>query len=76
MIDDKLTITGDMKVYEAESLFMERFGLSVQVFRRSGTNWIQTTTTDNRTLNEQNEKAQALSEPFIDEQEPDDYQEQ
>jgi hypothetical protein len=76
VINDSLVITGDMKVYEAESLFMERYGLSAQVFRRSGDNWIQTTTTDNRTLNEQNEKGRELSEPFNDEQEPGDYQEQ
>lgn len=76
VINDSLTITSETKVYEAESLFVERYGLSAQVFRRSGDNWIQTTTTDNRTLNEQNEKGRELSEPFSDKQEPGDYQEQ
>lgn len=46
-----------MKVSELESVFTETFGLSVQVFRKLGNVWLQTTTTDNWTLAEQNQKA-------------------
>ncbi len=41
-------------VAELEQAFHEVFGLSVQVFRRSEDNWLQTTITDSWTLEEQN----------------------
>ncbi len=44
-----------MKVAELEQLFQEKYGLYVQVFRRSGNLWLQTTATDDWTLEEQNE---------------------
>lgn len=44
-----------MKVEELEKLFAEKYGLYVQVFRRSGNLWLQTTATDDWTLEEQNE---------------------
>ncbi|MBI2271418.1 MAG: hypothetical protein HYU69_13830 [Bacteroidetes bacterium] len=50
-------ITGLMKVSELESAFTKTFGLSVQVFRKSGNVWLQTTITDNWTLAEQNQRA-------------------
>jgi hypothetical protein len=40
-----------------ENAFEEMYGLSVQVFRKSGNTWLQTTTSDSWTLNEQNQKA-------------------
>jgi tyrosyl-tRNA synthetase len=46
-----------MKVAELEGVFAKNFGLSVQVFRKSGNLWLQTTTTDNWTLAEQNQIA-------------------
>jgi hypothetical protein len=45
-----------MTVAELERLFVENFGLNAQVFRRSGTLWLQTSATDNWTLAEQNRK--------------------
>ncbi|NUM50898.1 MAG: hypothetical protein HUU48_07250 [Flavobacteriales bacterium] len=46
-----------MTVAELESAFTEVFGLAVQVFRKSGKVWLQTTTTDDWTLAEQDQRA-------------------
>jgi len=45
------------KVSEVENIFAKNLGLSAQVFRKSGNLWLQTTTTDNWTLAEQNQIA-------------------
>lgn len=54
--DGDLSIDGDLKVSHFEKMFLEKYGLNVQVFRKSGNLWMQTTTTDDWTLNEQNRK--------------------
>lgn len=65
-----IKINGLMKVAELESAFTETYGLPVQVFRKSGKVWLQTTTTDNWTLAEQNQKAmekhETLGEHIVD----------
>jgi hypothetical protein len=38
-----------------EMMFLQQFNLSVQVYRKKGDNWIQTSGTDDLTLEEQNE---------------------
>ena len=50
-----------MKVSEIENLFQDIFGLSVQVFRKSGRSWIETTVTDDWTLKQQNDEGKELS---------------
>ena len=45
-----------MSVSELEQTFESRFGLHIQVFRQSNDLWLQTTSTDNWTLEEQNRK--------------------
>jgi len=45
-----------MAVSEFEAEFEEQFGLFVQVFRRSNNLWLQTSTTDDWTLEKQNIK--------------------
>ena len=52
----ELTIDPEMTVAGLEEQFWRRYGLNVQVFRRSGNLWLQTTKTDNWTLAEQNRK--------------------
>ena len=52
-----LVIKEEMSVTELEKLFWDEFGLSVQVFRKSGNAWIETTATDSWTLKKQNETA-------------------
>jgi hypothetical protein len=51
------TLTGLTTVANLEDAFAQCFGLSVQVFRKSGKLWIQTTATDQWTLGEQNKNA-------------------
>ena len=56
-----ITINPSMTVAELEKKFRTRYGLSVQIFRKSGKAWLETTLTDNWTLQEQNEQGKALS---------------
>ena len=49
-------IAGSSSVAELETTFSDKFGLNVQVFRKSGDIWLQTITTDSWTLDEQNER--------------------
>ncbi len=55
-----------MTVAEFEKAFFDQFGLSVQVFRKSGALWMQTTSTDHWSLAEQNRKGGSSEEAFID----------
>ena len=55
-----IKINGLLKVAELETAFAKTFGLSVQVFRKSGNVWLQTTATDDWTLAEQNQKAMEM----------------
>jgi hypothetical protein len=57
-----ITITPQMTVGEFEQRFTDVYGLHVQVFRKSGKAWLQTTRTDNWTLEEQNSQGKELSE--------------
>lgn len=56
-----MSIHGNQKVSTLESVFQEVYGLNVQVFRKSGNLWLQTTTTDAWTLSEQNETAKEFA---------------
>lgn len=56
-----ITITGNMTVSELEQRFADVYGLSVQVFRKSGKVWLETTVTDNWTLDLQNQQGESLS---------------
>ena len=72
----ELYIEPEMPTWQVERLFEEEFGLHVQVFRKSGNTWLETSVTDDLTLEDQNAKGKA-SEPrhfeFVD---PLDYREQ
>lgn len=50
-IDDAMTVA------QLEESFQRQFGLNAQVFRKSGSQWIQTIVTDDWTIHEQNETA-------------------
>lgn len=56
-----IVLDGEMTVTELEKLFQDIYGLSAQVFRKSGRSWIETTVTDDWTLNRQNEEGRELS---------------
>lgn len=53
-----LSINGHLKVSTLEQNFAEMYGLNVQVFRKSGTLWLQTTSTDEWTLSDQNRRGE------------------
>ena len=57
-----LSITPKMTVANLEQNFGDLYALSVQVFRKSGKAWLETSVTDNWTLEEQNSHGKELSE--------------
>lgn len=61
--DGEIIISPGMTVAELEQQFLASYGLSVQVFRKSGKLWLETTVTDSWTLQEQNSQGEALSRP-------------
>src|ERR1035437_8598908 len=48
--DGAIVLKENMKVTDIGNLFQDVFGLSTQVFRKSGRSWIETTVTDDWTL--------------------------
>jgi hypothetical protein len=61
--EGEIPLYDSMTVLELERSFREQFGAYVQVSRKSGTLWLETTMTDNWTLKQQNEHGRELSEP-------------
>lgn len=59
--NENVLIHEDMTVSELEQLLSHYFGLSAQVFRKSGRSWLETTVTDDWTLKRQNEQGYELS---------------
>ena len=57
-----LQFTAETTVKELEELVWNQFGLAIQVFRKSGDMWLETTITDQWSLGFQNEQGQELSE--------------
>lgn len=68
--DGDLQIDGAMTVRTLETRFLDLYGLNVQVFRRSGNLWIQTTATDSWTLDEQNHKGGSSEQLFNEKYNP------
>jgi hypothetical protein len=62
-----ITVSPQMTAGELEQNFADVYGLSVQIFRKSGKAWLETTTTDHWTLEEQNRQGKELSEKVSDE---------
>jgi hypothetical protein len=58
---EMMTITPSMTVAELERVFLEHYGLSVKIFRKSGSAWIEASLTGNWTLAEQNSEGRILS---------------
>jgi len=56
-----IEIDEEVKVNELEKIFKDRFNLAVQVFRKSGNLWLETTMTDNWTLQQQNTHGREIS---------------
>jgi len=58
-----LELNDSMTVGQLEKMFREQFGINVQVSRKSGPVWLETTVTDTWTLRQQNEHGRELSIP-------------
>ncbi|HEX7845439.1 MAG TPA: hypothetical protein VF476_06510 [Chitinophagaceae bacterium] len=54
-------VNESMTVAELEHQFLNLFGVGVQVYRKSGNLWLETTMTDNWTLQKQNEHGREIS---------------
>lgn len=59
-----IEINDAMTVGQLEKTFRERFGINVQVSRKSGPVWLETTVTDKWTLKQQNDHGRELSIPL------------
>jgi hypothetical protein len=71
-----LLLEPEMPVWQLERLFELEYGLHVQIFRRSGNTWLETSVTDDLTLEQQEAKALSslhVNFEFVD---PMDYREQ
>lgn len=71
-----LYIEPEMPTWQVERLFEEEFGLHVQVFRKSGNTWLETSVTDDLTLEEQNVKGKSSERQNFEFVDPLDYREQ
>lgn len=69
-----LNIYANTKVSELEHELASRFLLIAQIFRRSKNVWLETTATDNWTLQQQNDHGRKMSECSPDTEEPEDYE--
>lgn len=70
---DRLVIEEGMKVSDLENIFRDKFRLAVQVFRKSGNLWLETTMTDNWTLFQQNSHGREISTNKPANPDADDY---
>ena len=66
----------EMPVWQLERLFENEYGLHLQVFRRSGNTWLETSVTDDLTLEEQEAKAETSLRHHFEFVDPMDYREQ
>lgn len=71
--DGDIEIAEEMKVSELEKIFKDQFSLAAQVFRKSGNLWLETTMTDNWTLQQQNNHGRELSTSKSNDNIVDDY---
>lgn len=61
---EEIEVSDSMKVVELEEQLEGRFGLSVQVYRKSGNLWIETRMTRHWTLGQQNEHGEDIASTF------------
>jgi hypothetical protein len=61
MRDGDLEISEETSVSELENRFNEKFGLYIQVLRKSGNLWLDTSRTKSWTLKEQNDHGREIS---------------
>jgi hypothetical protein len=59
--DGDIDIDEQMKVRDLEKKIKDQFNLTIRVFRKSGNLWLETTMTDNWTLQQQNNHGREIS---------------
>ena len=59
--DGLIDIRNDLTVADLEKIFLTKFGLNVQVSRKSGIIWLETTMTDKWSLEKQNEHGREIT---------------
>lgn len=57
----EIEIDENTRVKDLEKNFLDKFGVTIQVFRKSGNLWLETTMTDNWTLKQQNEHGKEIT---------------
>jgi hypothetical protein len=73
ILDGNIEIAEKMKVKDLEKIFKDQFTLAAQVFRKSGNLWLETTMTDNWSLQQQNDHGREISTVRITKEEPEDF---
>ncbi len=58
---DPIVISPEMTIADLDQQLQTAFGMSVKLYRYSGRLWLETSVTDNWTLEQQNKEGQALS---------------
>jgi hypothetical protein len=63
--EEDLALNPKSTVGQIEKVFRSKYGLNVQIFRRSKDTWLQTFTTDDWTLERQNSKGILSSDSYF-----------
>ncbi len=71
--DGNIEIVEEMKVKDLEKIFKDQFSLAAQVFRKSGNLWLETTMTDDWTLQQQNDHGREISTVKNAKDRPEDF---
>lgn len=70
----QFAFTDQTTVGDFEKSFFKKFGLCIQIFRKSGNMWLETSATDDWTLHQQNEEGEQLAQHFkVERENPDDH---
>ena len=64
-IYNNLTIKPDLTVSQLEQNFKNIYGIGIQVLRKSGNVWLETSFTDGWTLKEQNHQGEILGKIIL-----------
>lgn len=64
-----ITIFPEMSVLDLENIFFQSFGISLQVLRKAGNIWQQTSHTDSWSLDEQNRQGEIISSYMMQQEE-------
>lgn len=65
VVEKSIKIDPKMTVGLLEQIFATEIGLPIQVFRKSGPSWLETTSTDDWTLEKQNQYGNMLSSKIL-----------